>query len=218
MKKENSLETSKSERNIAITLSKLVALLVIIIVGLIIERIVTPPKIIYKPYFVEFKTSDENYVIVRAANQTILSDKAVANKEIKGYVEARESINKGDEKEKWTNVIRLKSSDDIWNSYIREQDIKEALWNKKGFVRTCEVTNISNVRYEPKLNQYISIVSYTLKDEHSNEPIQILKMKTTVIFHFIDKKISNKNLLINPLGTEITAYSQSEISELKGEN
>ena len=213
--REDEIAKLKSEKNILIVMSRVIISLVVVIislVGLIISLFPLKEK---DPYFVEFKTAKENYVVVRKANKELLSKDAVVQRELKGYVVARETINKIDEIRKWRDIVRLKSSPEVYAIFHKQSLAKEALWNTEGFSRECVVTNISEILKDIKSNQFISIVEYTIIDRYpnNNQPPSELNFKATIKYEFNDQKISLENLTLNPLGTHIIAYKISEIEE-----
>jgi type IV secretory pathway component VirB8 len=211
--RENRIKHMKSTRNIIIILARVIMILGFIVVVLLILLLFLFPLKEKVPYFVEFKTSQENFVVVRKANKELLSNTALIERELKGYVLARETINKIDEIRKWRDIVRVKSSKDVYNSFYKDSEAKIALWNTKGFSREAQIKSISHILSDISSNQFISIVEYSLIDRYENQSPSTLNFKATIKYEFNDQKISTKDLTLNPLGTYVIAYQISEIKE-----
>ena len=215
--REDSLPIIKSEHNLPIILMRMFIVSMVLNFILILALIFRPSKIEKVPYIVEFKTSHENYVIVKKANTDILSKRALVHRELKGYVEARETINKIDEARKWANIIRLKSNTAVYQLFLDTFDAKRVLWDIEGFSRECKVSNISDIVFKPSQNKFISIIEFSITDRYSNDTKKQLFYKVTIEYEFIDKEINLEDETLNPLGTNIIGYSITTINK-KGIN
>lgn len=215
LRNDGGLKQTKSERNLPIILMRIIISLTVLIVILILALIFRPSTIEKEPYLVEFKTAQENYVVLQKAGADALSNKATVHRELKGYVEARENINKIDESRRYLNIVRAKSSAEVYQRFVDTFEAKNALWNTEGFSRECIVSNISDVVYSPVENKFIAIVEYSLIDKYADSTTTELFYKTTIEYEFVDHKISAEDLTLNPLGTNIIGYSISTVNKLE---
>ena len=208
--KSDHVETEKEIKNLPIILTKIIFILVLVIIAQCVAIVTMLPLKEKVPYIVEFKTSMENYVIVRKANKEVLSEKALIHKEIEDYVKARETINQMDEIRRYTKIIRLKSSTEVYERFLNTYQANKHLWTITGFKRACDIITTSDIIYNVKENEFISIIEYKLTDKYNDGTSAKPKFyKTTIRYEFIDQKISKADLTLNPIGTHIIDYSIS---------
>jgi len=212
--KYDSLESQKALQNLPVILVRVIIALVVVIIILAIAIITLFPLKTKEVFFVEFKSSQENYVVVKRANEKILSNKALLHKEIRGYIIARENINQIDEVRRYTQIVRLKSGESVYKTFLKTYQANKEIWRIDGFTRKCKIKGISDVLFEPSANEYIAIAEYSLTDEYSDGTPSFTRWyKVTVRYHFVNQKISTEDLTINPLGTEIIGYAITTLDQ-----
>ncbi|WP_321778818.1 type IV secretion system protein [Sulfurimonas sp.] len=212
--KSEGLESQKALQDLPVILMKVVFALIIVIIIEAISIATLFPLKEKEVFFVEFKSSQENFVVVKKANATILSNKALLHNEIEGYIIARENINQIDEVRRYTQIVRLKSNDSIYKTFLNSYQANKGLWKLEGFKRKCKIKSISDVLFEPQANEYIAIAEYSLTDEYADGAASLKRwFKVTVRYNFINQKISTENLTLNPLGTNIIGYAITTLDQ-----
>jgi type IV secretion system protein VirB8 len=212
--KSEGLQTQKALQDLPVILVRVIVVLVLTIIVEAIAIATLFPLKEKELYFVEFKSSQENYVVVRKANTEMLSNKALLHSEIEGYIIARENINQIDDIRRYTQIIRLKSSETVYKSFLNSYQANRELWNIEGFKRKCNIKSISDILFEPTANEFIAIAEYSLTDEYENGTEPVTRWyKVTVRYNFTDQKISTENLTLNPLGTNIIGYAITTLDQ-----
>jgi len=206
--KYDTLETQKALQDLPVILVRVIVALVVVIIMLGVAIVSLFPLKTKEVFFVEFKSSQENYVVVKKANQQILSNRALIHNEIEGYIKARENINQIDEVRRYTQIVRLKSSENVYKAFLNTYQANKEIWKIDGFKRTCNIKSISDVLFEPSANEYIAIAEYSLTDEYLDGTPPVTRWyKVTVRYNFVNQKISTDDLTLNPLGTNIIGYA-----------
>lgn len=214
--KYNTLETQKALQNLPVILVRVIVALVVVVIMLAIAIITLFPLKTKEVFFVEFKSAKENYVVVKKANQQILSNRALLHSEIEGYIKARENINQIDEVRRYTQIVRLKSSESVYKDFLNTYQANREIWKIDGFTRTCQIKSISDILFEPSANEYIAIVEYSLTDKYPDGTPSLTQWyKVTVRYNFVNQKISTEDLTLNPLGTNIIGYAITTLEESK---
>jgi type IV secretion system protein VirB8 len=215
--KTSSLEQQKALENLPIILLRVIFVLAFLLIVAIVGITLLFPLKEKEVFFVEFKTSQENYVVVKKANQTILSNRALIHSELEGYVVARETINQTDENRRYKNIVRVKSSQKVYEQFLNTFRSNKDMWNIEGFKRSCKINSINDVLYDTKTNNYVAIVEYSLTDTFTTGTPEVRSYKATLQYRFVDQNINLEDLTLNPIGTEIIEYSIAPLINLEKE-
>lgn len=212
--KSEGLLSQKALQDLPVILVRVIVALVVVIIMLAIAIATLFPLKEKELFFVEFKSSQENYVVVKKANAKILSNKALLHRELSGYIIARENINQIDDVRRYTQIVRLKSSASVYKTFLNSYQANRELWDVEGFKRKCKIKSISDVLFEPTANEYIAIAEYSLTDEYVDGTAPVTRWyKVTIRYHFTDQKISTEDLTLNPLGTDVIGYAITTLDQ-----
>lgn len=155
------------------------------------------------PVYVEFQNGRQHFLVIARGQSEINESQAVLDREIQTYINARESVDKVTEKERYDLVYR-QSSEEVWKPFWAIVSNKNvSLFYKKNKKRSINITRYGNLTDGVYQVEYETID----KTEGSEEEDKIKEWVATMSYTFNNQLVSYEDKHINPLGLQITEYT-----------
>ena len=161
--------------------------------------------------YVEFSTSDNNFVTIATANEDIQSNDNLISLMLKKYVLDREKVNHIDETERYKYVYAL-SNNDVSARFKLFYGGEKALVHKEHIVRDIVLGPITRIAKK------IIIIDFETVDTNYNEKKRNGKnykpskrqWQATIKYAFSSQKVKEEEKELNPIGIFVSRYQASE--------
>lgn len=198
---------------VAIELNRLLAVMLIFAFGLIGFLVIwhqMNPVTVKEPVYIEFQTGANNFVVLHRAGKDQSSIEGQIAREARRYVAIREPITKTDEGERYPQVMAL-SSDKVKTNFKNLYGGKDGLFLRDGFKREIKILRDS------RLADGVHQVEFQTRDwvdgVTRQDKAPWVSWVATMAYEFQTKKVRYDDVVINPMGIQITEYTVTKRGE-----
>lgn len=163
-----------------------------------------------EPYLIGFSEASQNFVTIEKANRTISSNEALIRSLIGSYILNRETINHIDDQKRY-EIIKYQSNSKVWNNFEAIVAQEKSIYTNVNLIREIQIINISKWR-DGYAN--VDVVIKLLNSNGMNLESE-KRYRITIVYKFINQKITFENIPINPTGFQVIDYSITQIAVIK---
>lgn len=155
-----------------------------------------------EPYIIEYNNQSGLLTKVDAkTKQEYTANQTIKESILYQYINNREKVNIFDIEEK-INFIRINSTSEIYSEFIKYSQAEIAKLKQFSTIATYDIefksiTYLSLNRVEIKFNKLI---------KNNEEILNSQETRAIITFRFVDLDLSSQEILLNPLGFQVTSY------------
>lgn len=161
--------------------------------------------------YVEFSTSDNNFVTIETAGNAIQTNHNLISLLLKKYVVDREKVNHIDEDERYKYVYAL-STESVGTKFKTFYGGKDALVHKEHILREIKLGPITPIGKNIVIIDFATVDTNYKKKKIEGDKYQPMEhqWQATMKYTFSAQNVKEEEKELNPIGLFVTRYQASE--------